>query len=84
MKKKSHSNTRKPKEGHINISEILNGNFKLQPANSKYINADQLYTDTRSQNSQGLISQNSNEFGNGPPKGINIGENSRDLNDIEF
>ena len=45
---------------------------------------DQLYTDTRSQNSQGLISQNSNEFCNGPPKGINFGENGKNMIDLEF
>lgn len=33
LKKKSHSNTRKPREGHINISEILNGNQKLPNTN---------------------------------------------------
>jgi hypothetical protein len=55
----------KSKNGHINISEILNGNFQsglLNGAANNLGSLERMYTDNRSQDSQGVVSHNSLEY----------------------
>lgn len=54
-------------EGHINISEVLNGNQKLPSTNLTHTDAhhQHLMMDSRSHNSQDMMSQYSNDLDNG-------------------